>query len=404
MFYRHFEIDNQLYLYIANYEEFSKEFLKVPKMKKEQTIEDLAKDYFSKHKVPYENKKIHLVLDGIVIATIFLHEKKEKNHYFNKRQYQEYLSEVDLANTKLANTKVQLPKEESLEIIKHEPKRLDPKRYPKKRLVDNLTRRYEKKMMIPLLLPNGKMAKIELESYIIGILSSVMPVGFHIEALKAQAVILRTILLKKIYEKKAISPYAEGLIYRTPRNLQHFWKGQYSKNLEKIKTAVFSTKGEYLSYDNYFIHAFYHYSNNGKTEDAINVLDISYPYLRVVNSPWDKQSSEDNRVVINHLLGLELTPNTKIKVLERTLGDSIHTIQIGEKIFDAKYLKDLLNLRSTDTDFEVKKNYVELKTRGFGSQLGMSQYGADAMAKEQYDYRQILNHYYPNTFLIKLIL
>ena len=167
------------------------------------------------------------------------------------------------------------------------------------------------------------------------------------------------------------------------------------------------TSKEYLSYDNDYIEALYHSTNNGKTESSLDVFGNYYPYLISVTSELDKQASSYLRTTtipiqtINEKLNININKDSNIQVLSYTDGGNIKEISIDEKIFNGRKFRETLGLRSADFDITVNDNDVSITTRGYGHGVGMSQYGANLMANNNYSYKDILSHYYPGTQLKK---
>jgi stage II sporulation protein D len=181
------------------------------------------------------------------------------------------------------------------------------------------------------------------------------------------------------------------------------WGADFTTYYSKIKNAVAATKGEYLTYNGTFIEAVYHSTSNGLTEDAIAVWGNDYPYLKSVDSHWDLNASSYYREtakefsVISSIIGIDFNATTNVEVLSRNSSNRISQIKIGDKTFTGVELRNLLGLRSTDFDIKIEGDNVTFVTRGYGHGVGMSQYGANGMAKEGYAYRNILSHYYPGT-------
>jgi stage II sporulation protein D len=181
------------------------------------------------------------------------------------------------------------------------------------------------------------------------------------------------------------------------------WGSSFQTYYDKVRNAVASTKGEYLSYGGNYIEAVYHSTSNGQTEDAAVVWGNSYPYLKSVDSHWDLDASSYLREtpkgfdVLSSIIGINFNTDTNIEVLSRTSSNRIDQVKIDDKIFSGIELRTLLGLRSTDFDIRIEDGQAVFVTRGYGHGVGMSQYGANGMAKEGSGYREILSHYYPGT-------
>lgn len=254
--------------------------------------------------------------------------------------------------------------------------------------------------MVNLKLNSGNIISISLEDYVIGVVSAEMPASFNIEALKAQAVAARTYALKRLSYGNTLSATTSNQVYKTESELRNMWENSYNTYYEKVKSAVLSTKGQYLTYNGQYIDALYFSTSNGRTENAENVWSTAYPYLVSVDSPWDVgiPSYSGTKTIpmstISEKLGVTLTSISQIKILERTVGNRIKTISICDKNYTGVEIRTIFGLKSADFDISSSGNNIVFQTRGYGHGVGMSQYGANLMAKAGYSYKDILKHYY----------
>lgn len=247
---------------------------------------------------------------------------------------------------------------------------------------------------------NGQIINLELEEYIIGVVGAEMPASFNIEALKSQAILARTYALKSIDKGKTLTDNSSTQNYKNNDELKKFWGKDFDKYYSKIKNAVNSTKGLYLSYNGSKIDAIYHSTSNGQTEDAVNVWGNSFPYLVSVESKYDttNKSFEMEKFIsypdLSIKLNMEINNFTNINILGRTSGNRIDSIEINGHVYSGVKIRSLLGLRSSDFDITKSDTGITFKTRGYGHGVGMSQYGANGMANAGYTYNQILKHYY----------
>lgn len=263
-----------------------------------------------------------------------------------------------------------------------------------------------KEQQVTIYRSNGIIENINLEEYVIGVVSAEMPAAFNIEALKAQSVLARTYALKKIKKNEVIADSTSNQVYKDINQLKKVWGNDFNKYYIKIKEAVLATKGEVLLYNNDYIEAVYHSTSNGLTEDSTFVWGNYFPYLKSVDSHWDKTTNSFLKETLKDYSELEAITgisfnNAKIEILSKTVSNRINKIKINDTIFSGIELRMLLGLRSTDFDVKLENEKVVFITRGYGHGVGMSQYGANGMAKEGYSYQEILLHYYPNTQLKK---
>lgn len=247
---------------------------------------------------------------------------------------------------------------------------------------------------------NGEILNLTINEYLIGAVAGEMPASFNIEALKAQAVVSRTYLLKRIKNNNIIIDSTMQQVYKDNNELKNMWKNDFDKYYSKIKKAVLDTDKIAIYYNGDYIDALYHSTSNGYTLNSENVWSNAIPYLKSVESKWDlnassylKNTNKDIAYVLS-LFGID--DINKIQIVSRDDTNHVKEIKVGDKIYKGTTFRSLLKLRSTDFDIMVNDNSVVFITRGFGHGVGMSQYGANGMANEGYNYIDILNHYYTN--------
>jgi len=255
--------------------------------------------------------------------------------------------------------------------------------------------------------------KIPLEKYIVGVLAGEMPINFHIEALKAQAVASRSYVLKKIEDNKEkeydVVDSTLNQVYLDDDHLKNAWGNNYIKNINKLKQAVNDTVGEYLEYDNNIVNAMFFSTSNGYTEDSKNVFGFESSYLKSVESPWDKETSsafyskkEISLQEFYEKLNLPYNEKLTVEIKEKSKTNRIISLKINNQEISAREIYNKLSLRSTDFELIQEGTNVIIETKGYGHGVGMSQYGALGMANEGKTYKEILNHYYQNTNIKKL--
>lgn len=254
----------------------------------------------------------------------------------------------------------------------------------------------------------GVISNIDLEEYVIGVVAAEMPASFHIEALKAQAVVARTYAMKKASQGITLVNSTSHQVYNSTAQMKAKWGSSYTTYYNKIKNAVNATKGQVLKYNGSYIDALYFSISNGKTELPAYVWSKSLPYLQVVSSSWDENISAAKYTTsityekLSSKLGVTVNENSEIKILSRTEGDRVNEISIAGKIFTGVKLRTALGLRSADFNITKTSTGVTITTQGFGHGVGMSQYGANGAAKAGYTYRQILSHYYSGVVLVNI--
>lgn len=259
----------------------------------------------------------------------------------------------------------------------------------------------------------GVIENVPFEDYVVGVLAGEMPVNFELEALKAQSVAARTYVMKKMSDNKNedydIVDTVQNQVYISDEELRDKWKDKYQERINKIKTAVLETKGEYLSYNGKLIEAFFFSTSVGKTENSEDVFKQALPYLRSVDSTWDEEvspvfndSKEYSLQEFFERLNLKYSDQIKVEVLSTTSTGRIKNIKINGKKFTGSEVYKDLSLRSTFFDINQVGSNVIITTKGYGHGVGMSQYGALAMAKKGYKYDEILKYYYQNVQIEKI--
>ncbi|MDN5347039.1 MAG: stage sporulation protein [Clostridia bacterium] len=275
----------------------------------------------------------------------------------------------------------------------------------------------------------GEIKLLPLEEYLVGVVAAEMPANFELEALKAQAVAARTYTLKKINTAKskpdAKHPQADVCTdaahcqaWVPESALRRNWGlFNYLRYKGKIRQAVAATGGLVLTYRGELIEPVYHSTSNGRTESAEAVWGYNIPYLQSVPSPWDRDSPRYRNTLtftlgqLEQKLGVELKAlpaaalipprGEAMKVLEYTPTGRVKAVKIGSKTFTGPDLRRLLGLSSTDFTWQVEGDKITFISVGNGHGVGLSQYGANGMAKEGKNFVEILSHYYPGTRLEK---
>lgn len=257
---------------------------------------------------------------------------------------------------------------------------------------------------------DGETVNMQLEEYVIGVVLAEMPASFEIEALKAQSVAARTYALKTCTDGKkhagaVCTSYQCCQAYMSQEDyLQRGWSDKY---IQRVYEAVSATEGQVLTYDGKLIRATYFSCSGGSTEDAMAVWGRDYPYLQSVKSPGEEETvyytdtKEFTPEDFQDALGVALSgqPQSWFGQITYTQGGGVDTMQIGGVTYRGTTLRSLLGLRSTVFQIVVTQERILFETKGYGHRVGMSQYGADAMAMEGSDYAQILAHYYSGTVL-----
>lgn len=253
---------------------------------------------------------------------------------------------------------------------------------------------------------------LNIEDYTLGVLAGEMPVNFELEALKAQAVAARSYVISRLNDDLEYDVVDSVLnqVYLDDSYLRSVWKDDYDSNISKLKEAVDSTNGEYLTYNDKVADTLFFSTSNGYTENSKNVFSIELPYLVSVESKWD-ETANPNFLYVDYIdintfcIKLELSYCNNILIEDKKISDSnrVESITINSKLFTGREVYNLLGIRSTDFSLNIYNEYVEVTTKGYGHGVGMSQYGANGMAKEGYLYDEILQYYYQGTKIKKIV-
>lgn len=267
---------------------------------------------------------------------------------------------------------------------------------------------------IPVLMEDGIVCIMELESYVLGVVLAEMPASFEMEALKAQAVVARTYGLRRL---RLGDRHPSSAICTDPACCQAYISQQaylqdrgYRQDIAKIAQAVRETEGQVLTYQGQLAEATYFSCSGGRTEDAHAVWGESIEYLQAVDSPGEEDAEhylgsvhftpEEFCTALNRQL--EGSPESWLGEVSHTPGGGVDMQFIGGIAYPGIQLRQLLGLNSTAFTMTADGGGITVTTKGKGHRVGMSQYGADAMAVSGSGYQQILAHYYLGTKIDKM--
>ena len=269
-------------------------------------------------------------------------------------------------------------------------------------------------LTMELLTEDGSRETHGLEAYLTGVVLAEMPAFFETEALKAQAVAARTYAWKA---RTTGGKHGNSALCADPGCCQAYLTeerylamGGTPEGLEKVRSAVLATAGQVLTYGGELIEATYFSCSGGRTEDAAAVWGKEFPYLQSVDSPGeeaadhftDTQAFSPGEFIAALGISDSGDPASWLGMTTYTEGGGVHTMVIGGRSFTGTELRSLLGLRSTAFSITVGETEISITTRGYGHRVGLSQFGADAMAVAGSSYQEILSHYYGGTELIQL--
>ncbi len=267
------------------------------------------------------------------------------------------------------------------------------------------------------LLVGEEIREMSMQDYLNGVVSAEMPASFPVEALKAQAVAARSYAIycmsgAKHGQADLCSSSACCQAWQSEEKQREKWGEDYELYADKIKSAVEATFGEYLCYEGQAVLAAFHSSSAGFTENS-SALWAELPYLKSVDSP------ENSETVPNYVSTVSCSPldfrDTLLRAkhyadftgdekdwigsVQRNESGRIEKVQLGGVDFSGAELRQYFSLRSTAFELEYAEGLFCFTVTGYGHGIGMSQYGAKHMAQDGADYRSILAHYYPGTYL-----
>lgn len=265
--------------------------------------------------------------------------------------------------------------------------------------------------LLPVLCSDGSVVEMNREAYLVGVLLQEMPASFSLEAKKAQAVVARTYAMRvhtvgQKHEGGAICTDSTCCqAYIDPQ--EYLTGGGTPEAVDAARTAVRQTQGLVLTYEGKLIDATYFSCSGGYTEDAQAVWGADVPYLQSVSSPGEEYATHYTDTVQfstkEFAQALEIPEAEQsenwVGSIARTEGGGVDSIEIGGVRFQGTQIRQKLGLRSTAFTITVVGDTVTITTKGYGHRVGMSQYGADAMAAAGCGFEEILLHYYSGAAL-----
>ena len=269
----------------------------------------------------------------------------------------------------------------------------------------------------------GDIEQINLDDYLYGVVAAEMPAIYEIEALKAQAIVARTYT---IYKLKNDKKHENADICDDPNCCQAWiskedrfakWEeDSRQSNWNKILNSVNSTKGKIITYNNKPINAFFHSNSGGITETTSNVWGSdNYPYLQSVETSGEdaysqyysevsltKQTFIDKIKEKHSDFEIDFNKEDCIKVLEYTDGNRVKKIKVGNLELSGVEIRTILGLKSANFKTTIEKDNIKFEVIGYGHGVGMSQTGADSLAKSGSNYEEIIKHFYTGVEITNL--
>lgn len=266
---------------------------------------------------------------------------------------------------------------------------------------------------LPVLAEENRIVMMELEEYVLGVVLAEMPASFEEEALKAQAVAARTYALRRYTlgdRHGNMAVCTDSNCCQAFMSLQQYLTTRGTEeDAKQIQKAVLATRGQILTYEGMLAETTYFSCSGGRTEDAIAVWGTDIPYLQATDSPGEESSkaysgsvyftAEEFSSALNR--NLAGSPVNWFGKQTLTDGGGVATLVIGGITYSGTQLRKLLGLNSTQMHMIPDAQGVTIETLGLGHRVGMSQYGADAMAARGSSYVEILAYYYQGTRIDK---
>lgn len=270
---------------------------------------------------------------------------------------------------------------------------------------------------------SGSVETLPLEQYVTGVVAAEMPADFELSALKAQAIAARTYIVRRLAAndtsgipggKADVKDTVEHQAYISRDQLEEWRKNGNSEKLSRLERAVKETRGIVMTYHGEPITASFFSASGGYTENSEEYWSLKIPYLRSVPSPWESSINPANEVtttitykdMLNKLghtrtsvpvtakLSTKNQRDSILKVVSYTSGRRVKEIIISGQEYSGREVREKLRLRSSQFTMKIEGDEVKITTYGSGHGVGMSQWGANGMAKEGYTATQILKHYY----------
>lgn len=253
--------------------------------------------------------------------------------------------------------------------------------------------------------------QINAAEYLIGVVAAEMPAAFEEEALKAQAAAARTYM--RYHSQKASEHKGGAAVCTDYRHCQAWtdindkmeaWGDDAEKYRRKIENAVYDTADEIITYNGSIINSVFFSTSSGKTENAEDVWGEAVPYLISVDSPGEENapkfsseisiSADDAKKKISENTdGADFSEKIFSDIVRSDAG-GIKNISAGGIRISGPALREIFDLNSTNAEITENGGSVTFRVKGNGHGVGMSQYGAEAMAENGAGYKEILTHYY----------
>lgn len=256
---------------------------------------------------------------------------------------------------------------------------------------------------------NGLYKSMDVEEYVLGVMSGTIPADYDVEALKVQAILIRTNVLKELQEKNTSDAADLSYRYLTVEDRITLWGDKhYEKYESRFERAVAETAGLVIEQEKSLIMALYHEVSIGKTASASEILDEDISYLQSVESSRDVEAKHYMNLVtytweeIGKLAaGSPEAEKIPLSVVESTENGFVKSFSLNGAVLTGQEAMERFGLSSTNFYVEEIEGGVRFVCLGKGSCLGVSQYGANCMALEGKTSEEIIRYYYRNVSLVQ---
>ena len=261
----------------------------------------------------------------------------------------------------------------------------------------------------------GEVEQVNLEEYLCHVVSAEMPADYELEALKAQAIVARTYTMYKMKNKKNEkedicddSTCCQAWVSKEDR-LARWEESKRESNWQKIEQCINETRGKIVTYQNEPINAFFHANSGGKTEIPVNVWGggSNLPYLQVVETAgeegYTQYASEvelTQEEILNKLkekyadIQIDFTKEEEVQIIDYTDSQRVKTVRFGNHELSGVETRTIFGLKSTNFEITKQEGKIKFSVKGYGHGVGMSQTGADALAKQGKTAEDIIHHFY----------
>lgn len=247
---------------------------------------------------------------------------------------------------------------------------------------------------------NGLYKSIDVEEYVLGVMAGVISPEYSAEALKVQAVLIRTNVLKEMEEKNTKDGADLSYEYFSLEDRKELWGKRHFEKWElKFERAVSTTAGKVIRREGSLIMAAYHEVSIGKTASAKEILDEEVPYLQSVESSQDVEAKNYMNIITYTYSEIQSLINSKNSEIEIIIEDStengfVKSVSVDGIIYTGSETAAMFDLPSNNYYVEKVDGGIRFVCLGKGNCLGLSQYGANAMAMEGEKMEEIISHYF----------